>query len=222
MSSIKPNQAESSIVSKKNSGLIRFWHWSNVLVICGSLITVLINSTLFDRGNSAVVLESLVSGGGEANAQQAKEVLHGFEEQIWDFHIYFGYALAALLALRIVAELMQPKDKRAFSKLKIAYQDYYLKPKERRLASKNLFTKALYLLFYLLLILMVITGLSIAFKKEIGLSKDFSHQLKEIHGFVMYMIIGFIVIHIVGVYLAENKEGKGIVSDMINGGEEEK
>lgn len=222
MSAIKLNKTESSIVSKKNSGLIRFWHWSNVLVICGSLITVLINSTLFDSGNSAVVLESLVNGGGEANAQQAREVLHSFEDQVWDFHIYFGYALAALLALRILAELMQPKHKRAFSKLKSAYQDYYLKPKERRLASENLFTKALYLLFYLLLILMAITGLSIAFKNEIGLSKDLSHQLKEIHGFVMYLIIGFIIIHIVGVYLAENKERKGIVSEMINGGEEDK
>lgn len=222
MPASKPNQAESSIVSKKNSGLIRFWHWSNVLVICGSLITVLINSTLFDRGNDAIVLESLVNGGGEANKQQARDVLHSFEDQVWDFHIYFGYALAALLALRIVAEFMQPKHKRGFSKLKAAYQDYYLKHKERRLASKDLFTKALYVFFYLLLVLMVITGLSIAFKNEIGLSKDISHQLKEIHGFVMYMIIGFIVLHIVGVYLAENKEGKGIVSDMINGGREEK
>lgn len=217
MSATQPNEMAKG--SKKNSGLIRFWHWTNALVIIGSLITVLINSTLFDRGNSAVVLKSLVDGGGEANPQQAREVLHSFEDQIWDIHIYFGYALAALLVLRIIAEFMQPKEKRAMSKFKIAYQKYYLKPKERRLAQQELLTKALYLLFYLLLIVMAITGLSIAFKKELGLAKDFSHQLKEIHGFVMYMIIGFIVIHIAGVIFAENKEGKGIVSDMINGGE---
>lgn len=222
MSSTKSNQAESSIVSKKYPGLIRFWHWSSVLVICGSLITVLINSTIFDRGNDAIVLESLVNSGGEANKQQAREILHGFEEQVWDFHIYIGYALTALLALRILAEFMQPKNKRSVNKLKAAYQDYYLKHKETRLASKNLFTKALYVFFYLLLILMAITGLVVAFKGEIGLSKNISHQVKEIHGFVMYLIIGFIVLHIVGVFLAENKEGKGIVSDMINGGEEEK
>ena len=216
MSATKPNQS----TTKKNSGLIRFWHWSNALVIIGSLITVLINSTLFDRGNSAVVLKSLVDGGGQANQQQAGEVLHSFEDQIWDIHIYFGYSLAALLALRILAEFMQPKEKRVFGKLKIAYQNYYLKPKERRLAQKELLTKALYLLFYLLLIVMAITGLSIAFKKELSIAKDISHQIKEIHGFVMYMIIGFIVIHIAGVFFAENKEGKGIVSDMINGGED--
>ncbi len=222
MSAIKPNEKATKNLkgSKKNSGIIRFWHWSNALIIIGSLTTVLINSTIFDRGNDAVVLESLVKGGGEANAEQAKEVLHSFEEQIWDFHIYFGYALAALLVLRIIAELMLPKEKRVFGKLKLAYQDYYLKHKERRLARHELLTKALYLLFYVLLIVMAITGLSIAFKNEIGLAKNVSHQLKEIHGFVMYLIIGFIVLHIVGVVVAENDEGKGIVSDMINGGEE--
>jgi len=35
----------------------------------------------------------------------------------------------------------------------------------------------------------------------------------------MYLILGFIVLHLVGIFLAERKkEGKGIVSDMINGG----
>ena len=67
---------------------------------------------------------------------------------------------------------------------------------------------------------MVVTGLTIAFKKELGIAKDISHQIKEIHGFVMYIIIGFIVLHILGVVLAEHDEGKGIVSDMINGGED--
>ena len=222
MATINSDQIDikNKISAKKNPRIIRIWHWSSALVITGSLITVLLNSTLFDRDNSEVVLQSLVSGGGEANQQQAKEVLHGFEEQVWEFHIYFGYALAALLALRVLAEFMQPKEKRVYGKLKKAYHTYYLKHKERRLARHELFTKALYSLFYLLLMVMVITGLSIAFKKEIGIPKNISHQFKEIHGFVMYLILGFIGLHVLGVILAENEEGKGIVSDMINGGEE--
>jgi Ni/Fe-hydrogenase 1 B-type cytochrome subunit len=36
--------------------------------------------------------------------------------------------------------------------------------------------------------------------------------------FVMYLMFIFIAVHIVGVVLAERKESKGIVSDMINGG----
>ena len=69
---------------------------------------------------------------------------------------------------------------------------------------------------------MVITGLVIAFDKELSISNSLSHQIKEIHGFIMYMIIGFIVLHVLGVFLAEQREGKGIVSDMINGGLSEK
>jgi cytochrome b len=34
----------------------------------------------------------------------------------------------------------------------------------------------------------------------------------------MYLILAFIVVHLAGVFLAERKNGKGIVSDMINGG----
>lgn len=42
--------------------------------------------------------------------------------------------------------------------------------------------------------------------------------IKSFHGFCMYLILIFIVVHIAGVLLAERKESKGIVSDMINGG----
>lgn len=65
---------------------------------------------------------------------------------------------------------------------------------------------------------MVITGLSIAFDNELGLTKSFSHSLKEVHGFCMYLILGFIVLHLGGVFMAERKDKKGIVSDMIGGG----
>ena len=214
------NNPNNPIIVKKNSTLIRFWHWNSALVVIGSLLTVLINTTLFDRGNYAVVLKSLVIGGGEANEQQAKEVLLGFEDQIWDIHIYFGYALAALLILRLIVEFMLPNEKRIFNKVRIAYLAYFQKNKARRITRPDLLAKSLYMIFYLLLILMVCTGLTIAFENEIGISKNISHQIKEVHGFIMYLIFGFIVIHILGVVLAENNQGKGIVSDMINGGEE--
>jgi Ni/Fe-hydrogenase 1 B-type cytochrome subunit len=34
----------------------------------------------------------------------------------------------------------------------------------------------------------------------------------------MYLFLVFIVVHLVGVFLAERKNSQGIVSDMINGG----
>jgi len=78
--------------------------------------------------------------------------------------------------------------------------------------------KSLYAIFYLLLIIMVVTGLFLAFEDFFAPYKAIRHSVKEFHGFCMYLIIGFIVIHIAGVFLAERKDSKGIVSDMINGG----
>lgn len=204
---------------KKNAASLRFWHWFSALVVCGSLLTVLVNSTLLDRDNSGLVKQELIQAGAKVDDQQARAVIHGMEDQVWGIHIYFGYALAILLVFRGISELFQSKDQRFFRKLKTAYQNYVVKPKERRLTRHELLTKTLYLGYYFLLTLMVITGLSIAFDKELGISKSFSHQLKETHGFVMYLIIAFIIVHVFGVFLAERKDGKGIVSDMINGGE---
>ncbi|MFD0940217.1 cytochrome b/b6 domain-containing protein [Pedobacter boryungensis] len=220
MRGIEPNPKgiENRSPLKKNAASLRLWHWLSALVICGSLITVLINSTLLDRGNSGLVKQELVQAGAQVDDQQARAVIHGMEDQVWGIHTYFGYTLAALLVFRIISELFQDKNQRLFNKLKTAYQNYIVKPKERRLARHELLTKALYLAYYFLLTLMVITGICIAFDKELGISKSLSHQLKEIHGFIMYLIIAFIIVHIFGVFLAERKEGKGIVSDMINGG----
>lgn len=220
MASIEPNRKdiENPATLKKNSAKIRFWHWTNALVISGSLLTVLINSTLLDKDNSGLVKDELMKAGANVSEQQARSVVHGMEDQVWGIHIYFGYALAALLLFRIITEFLQPGDQKFFKKLKTAYQDYFVKAKERRLARHELLTKGLYLLFYSVLTVMAITGLSMAFDNDLGISRSFSHQLKEIHGFLMYVILGFIVLHIAGVFLAERKEGKGIVSDMINGG----
>jgi cytochrome b len=63
---------------------------------------------------------------------------------------------------------------------------------------------------------MAVTGLCMAFEDDVPALKI--HALREIHSFCMYLIIAFIIIHIAGVFLAETKDSRGIVSDMINGG----
>lgn len=187
---------------KKNSSSIRFWHWANMLVICGSLITVLLNSTILDvRENGAFIKSELQKSGASVTDEQARAAAHGLEDNVWGIHIYFGYALAGLLFFRFISELFQRPDQKFFKKLKIAYKNY------------------LYGFFYLILILMVLTGLTLAFQQNLGISRSLGHTIKEVHGFIMYLVLGFIIVHIAGVYLAERKDQKGIVSDMINGGD---
>ncbi|MEJ5995053.1 cytochrome b/b6 domain-containing protein [Pedobacter sp. Du54] len=202
---------------KKNSVYIRIWHWLNVALICGSLLTVLINSTLFDgRPSSAFIKNELQQAGANVSQEQARAVQHGFEDKIWEIHIYIGYALAALVLYRILMELFESKPYKFFPKLKRSFRLYFTT--KIRSNGYEFGIKLLYLVFYSVIFLMVITGLSVAFDDELGFSKSFSHTLKEFHGFCMYIIIAFSVLHIAGVFFAERKDKKGIVSDMINGG----
>ncbi|MFC3560605.1 cytochrome b/b6 domain-containing protein [Pedobacter jamesrossensis] len=222
MAIIEPKRADISSPqkNKRYSRSLRFWHWANTLIICGSLLTVLVNSTLLDRSQATFLKAELQQSGTAITDQQARGFTHSMEDQVWGIHIYFGYALAALLLFRIVSEIFSTKKSKLFVKLKSAYTDYFIIKKERELAMHELVVKSLYLFFYLLLLIMVTTGLLLAFEDSTGISTDVNHSVKEIHGFCMYLILGFITVHVVGVFLAERKDSKGIISDMVNGGED--
>jgi len=208
-----PNQV------KKHSASLRFWHWANTIVISGSLITALINSTLTKRRNITPLIESELKGSGIiVNDQQAGNVSHALSDQVWAIHTYFGYALAALFLFRLVLEFFQLADQKFIRKIRSAYHQFQVTKRNREMAQHELTVKAIYSLFYLLLLIMVVTGLFLAFEDLLAPFKAIRHSVKEVHGFCMYPILGFIAIHLVGVLLAERKDSKGIVSDMINGG----
>ncbi len=205
---------------KKYSAPLRLWHWANLVVISGSLITVLINSTITDRQPiSKLVQTELQKSGVTITGQQAGAVAHSLEDNVWSVHIYFGYVLAALLAFRLLLEFFELADQKFIRRFKSAYHQYKITKKNREAAQHELVVKVIYSVFYLLLVIMAVTGLFLAFEDAMAPYKAIRHSVKDVHGFCMYLIIAFIVVHVAGVLLAERKDtGKGIVSDMINGG----
>ncbi len=204
---------------RKYSLPLRLWHWLNAIVITGSLLTVLLNSTfLSSKDNTDFIKTRLQSKGATITSDQAKSVAHGLSNKVWEFHTYLGYTLAGLLLLRLLLEFFQLADQRLMRKIKVAYRQYYVIKKQRELAMHEFLVKSLYGLFYLMITVMAVTGLCLAFEDDYPVLKSM-HFIRQIHGFTMYLIIGFIVLHIGGVLLAERKEQKGIVSDMINGGQ---
>lgn len=204
---------------KRNSRALRLWHWADVIIISGSLITVLINSTLLDRSAAGGVKSSLHDT--TITIQQAQNVTHALSDKVWGVHIWFGYFLAAFLIFRVVVEIFQRRNQKFFGKLRKATSDYFVEKKDIKLARHEFAVKTLYLLFYILLVIMVLTGLTLVFKSQLHLPRNISHTVRSIHGFCMYLILAFIIVHIVGVILAERSDSKGIVSDMINGGAEQ-
>ncbi len=198
---------------------LRFWHWANALVITGSLFTVLINSTVLKGWPlQQFIQDELKKSGTTLSEDQARSLSHGIRDQVWDYHVYFGYALIALLLFRLAAEFFGLTDQKLTRKIAAYYQQY--KSGQNKLVARGeLFAKSLYASFYLILIVMAITGLCLVFEDDIpALHK--MHFIREIHEFSMYLVLAFITLHIVGVFLAERKDKPGIVSDMINGGGE--
>jgi len=66
---------------------------------------------------------------------------------------------------------------------------------------------------------MVASGMLIYFYKELGIAKDFAHDVKEMHELLYYYIAIFVPLHIAGVFMADAKDENGLVSSMINGKE---
>jgi len=205
---------------KKHSSPIRLWHWLNAIIITGSLLTVLLNSTLLKTKKNAVAIKAnLAQSGVTVTDGQARSVAHELSDKVWMIHTYFGYILAALLLFRLLLEFLQIADQKFIRQLKSAYHQYQIIKKHRELAKHEFWIKTIYAVFYLMLITMAVTGLCLAFEDNVPLLKSI-HAFRQIHAFTMYLIIAFIVVHVAGVFLAERKDSRGIVSDMINGGKE--
>lgn len=150
----------------------------------------------------------------------ARPAAFALSDKVWTLHTYFGYALAAVFLFRVVLEFFELADKKLIRKLQAARASY-LTIQENRIEARNeMLIKTLYALFYVLLTVMVVTGLCLAFRDNVPALRSM-HFIKEIHGFTMYLILGFIAIHIAGVFLGERKGHKGITSEMINGGTSE-
>jgi len=206
---------------KKYSPTLRLWHWVNVIVISGSLITVLVNSTVLNEGsNAGFIKDELQKSGATVDATQTRPLAGALADKVWSVHIYFGYCLAALLLFRLILEFFQLADQKLLRKIKTAYHDYFIIKKQRKLARHEFVVKLTYAAFYLLLLIMVVTGLTLAFRDQLHFAKATMHSVRSVHGFCMYLILAFIVVHLAGVFLAERDESTGIVSDMINGGVE--
>lgn len=202
---------------KRYTANLRLWHWLNAVVISGSLLTVLINSTLLDREtNSALLSGELKDAGTKVSEQQLRAVSHGLSELVWNVHVYVGYFLIALLIYRLVGGLLLAKKQHLYYQIKTVLRLF--RQRNGQIGIKDPLIKLLYLLFYAMLLFMAVSGLGIKFHQQIGLSNATVHGLKEAHETVMYAILLFIVVHIVGVIIAERGNKRGIVSDMINGG----
>lgn len=203
---------------QKHSVQIRIWHWITFLFISGSMITVLLASTLLNpKDKVSLVQEQLEKNGITVTQDQAFAVSHEYEDKVWDIHKWIGFGVAFLLFSRLVIEFSQPGEEKLRSRLKNAIGLYKLNDENKSIYRHYIGVKASYTLFYILLFCMALTGLGLAFGKDLGFSRGLHGTIKEIHSIGQYLMYAFVLIHLGGVITADNRDAKGIVSGMING-----
>jgi Ni/Fe-hydrogenase 1 B-type cytochrome subunit len=216
----KGTNAEPSF-RERHSLTIRIWHWTTFVTIFGSLITVLLAKTLFNtRVNISLVQENLQKSSVTVSAAQARSVAHEFNDLVWNWHTYIGYVLTGLFVFRILIEFFQPKEQKLIRAIKKALKYLKMPGAEKKETKHYLLVKALYLFFYFSLLVQTSTGLFMVYSDDVDSLKNARSIASDFHSVFMWVIITYIVAHLGGVVLAEiGKKNKGIVSDMINGGE---
>lgn len=192
---------------------IRLWHWMLVLFFFASLMTVLFGSTLFrTRDNVAMVQDQIHQEGGSITEKQAWRVSHEFSDKLWILHKYIGFGLAVLLIWRIGIETALSKEQKLSARLKKAMQFPHSDPE----ANHYRMVQRVYAIFYGLLLLMVVSGLILAFE-DVSALRAVQEPAELVHNIVQYGLYGFLLFHIVGVVRADMGRYGGIVSRMING-----
>jgi cytochrome b561 len=180
----------------------RIWHWLNAIVVFGLLATFFLRKTFLSwRTNSEILITKLSEIGIEITAEQAKILAKAIRAGMWEWHIIFGYALAFLMIYRIYLFFVDTSKRKSYVSLDLHHKAVRIS----------------YYVVYATLFFMTISGLSIHFYEGLNLTKEFAHDIKEIHELVAYVLVFFVPLHIAGVFVAENKDEPGLVSTMISG-----
>jgi len=181
---------------------LRIWHWLNAIAISGLLLTFFLRKTFLSwRENSAVIVDKLSSLGVEVTAEQAKIVAKAIRAPMWEWHIIFGVMLGLLLLFRIWI---------FWQEAGFGYED----------EGESIHMRLVhwgYRILYFILIFMAVSGIMLNWHETFGISKELTHSIKEIHEFVAWEVVIFVPLHIIGVFVADNDDQRGIVSRMISG-----
>jgi Ni,Fe-hydrogenase I cytochrome b subunit len=198
---------------------MRLWHWANAALVSGQLLTILFQKVIVNAKQAVPEFQAAISqGGGTLSAQQGRAVAHVISERIWAWHVWLGVALAVFWLFWTVMQALDPAGRRFGARLLAAARRYRLAvPAEHADARHVLLAKLTYAAFYLFITLMVVTGLALIFADDLPWLGGLEHTMKAVHNATMYLIIAYIILHVVGVVWADVHEDRGLISRMVSG-----
>lgn len=201
---------------KKNKtypAALRLWHWLSVLVITGVVGTAFLPGTFLDVGMTGRQAREVLAGQQvQISEEQSSAIGRALAANAWLVHQYLGYALVALFIFRLVLEATGRSGRRLFPPVRRTVPGAIPAP--------GPVVRGIYLLFYLVLTIAVVTGICLSLVPWYPELKDY-RSIRILHEMTMYFILIFTPVHLIGVLRAERREKtRGIVSGMINGGVE--
>ncbi len=177
----------------------RIMHWLIAICMMLILLTIFLRLTWLEKNNvSQIIQEYLKSINISLTEDQSILLAKKIRKPMWEWHIYLGYALVALYSIRVALPF--------FGQMKFHF------PWSKELNSKDKFKQWVHFIFYIAVFISLATGLII----ELG-PKEYKKPMEEIHELSLYYLLTYIVLHFSGILIAEFKDRKGIVSEIISG-----
>jgi Ni,Fe-hydrogenase I cytochrome b subunit len=201
-----------------HSSLIRIWHWLTFVVMAFSLFSVLMGNVIFKtRTISPVIQESLQHSGANVTEKQSRGVAHEIHDIVWTWHKIIGYGLGILLISRFFIEFTQSKNERIAARIQNAKQGIKDSSLDTNDLKHFIWVNRAYLLFFLLLAFMAISGLGMAYEDDVPWLDHIKRINHNLHGLGQYAIYAYLILHIGGTVISDMTKHKGIISGMING-----
>lgn len=150
------------------------------------------------------------------------------EDTLWQLHIYIGYALVVGIVARLAWGLVGPRSAR-FSDMwhPAAWWNAvrHLNFKSEPHTGHDALASGVYLLVYLLLAVMAITGLGLAaiehsmgpFSAWFGDMAWLEDLFEEPHELIYYFLMAFVVLHIAALIWHEHKDKTPLAQAMVTG-----
>lgn len=217
----RPTRLRSRMTQPTSSNplLLRLWHWLDALAIGGLLATVLLRKTFLSwRTNAAYLEAQLAQAGTVITPELAKEVAVGIRTPMWWWHYVLGFSLAFLLLMRLGVALRHPEQRAVANAWRALQAARVAGAGSRAEAVHVALVKASYVVAYLAMGFMVMSGINMYFAETFGIPDDTVHQIQELHEWMMWFFVAFASVHLVGVVVDELRRKSGIVSAMIHGG----
>ncbi|MDB4089520.1 cytochrome b/b6 domain-containing protein [Flavobacteriales bacterium] len=187
-------------MEKQNySKLYRVIHWLIAISFILILFTIFLRLTWLNKYNVADIIKEYLGDTGQVlSEKQLIRLAKTIRQPMWNWHIYLGYFLTGLFVVRFSLPF--------FGKMKIQ------NPLEKGLTKKDKIKKWTYIIFYICVVISLVTGLIIEFGP-----REYKKPMEFIHVQSIYYLVAFIVIHLAGVLKAEFTSDNGIASRIVSG-----